>query len=324
MSEYMSFIKEELAAFESYLVATQRNNSTYIGTLRKFDKYLYTSYHEDYQLTKEMFDTWCRKHDNESNNTCRRRIQPILLFHRYLKERKLIDFEEPEKPKISRRKSMPHPFTDEELASFFKTCDDFDPIIEDRKLHKVIKLILSVIFRLLYSTGLRPNEARLLKRSNVDLNRCVISITETKGHNQRFVAIHDSLIDILIRYDEMMNDLIPDRVYFFPNGKNGYYCSRWLRGYFRQIWSLSNPDTNAVIYDFRHNYAIDNINSWIKDGTDSIDKMYYLSKSMGHADINNTLYYYSVVPKFSKLQYELSNSSFEELIPEVMGNEGEQ
>ena len=45
---------------------------------------------------------------------------------------------------------------------------------------------------------------------------------------------------------------------------------------------------------------------------------------MGHADINNTLYYYSVVPKFSKLQYELSNSSFEELIPEVMGNEGEQ
>ena len=93
MSEYMSFIKEELTAFESYLVATQRNNSTYIGTLRKFDKYLYTSYHEDYQLTKEMFDTWCRKHDNESNNTCRRRIQPILLFHRYLKERKLIDLQ---------------------------------------------------------------------------------------------------------------------------------------------------------------------------------------------------------------------------------------
>ena len=324
MSEYMSFVKEELKSFENYLVATQRNNSTYIGTLKKFDKYIITNYPKENQLNKEMFDSWCRKHDNESNNTCRCRIQPILLFHRYLKERKLIDFEEPEKPKICKKKAIPHPFTDEELNSFFKACDDFKPLIEDGKLYKVIKLILSVIFRLLYSTGLRPNEVRLLKRTNVDLDQRIISITETKGHNQRFVAIHDSLIGILIRYDEMMNDLIPNRSYFFPKGKDGYYCSCWLRGYFRQIWQLSNPNTDAVIYDFRHNYAIENINSWIKNGTDSIEKMYYLSKSMGHADFNNTLYYYSVVPKFSKIQYELSNSSFEELIPEVIGNDSEK
>ena len=183
MSEYMSFVKEELKSFENYLVATQRNNSTYIGTLKKFDKYIITNYPKENQLNKEMFDSWCRKHDNESNNTCRCRIQPILLFHRYLKERKLIDFEEPEKPKICKKKAIPHPFTDEELNSFFKACDDFKPLIEDGKLYKVIKLILSVIFRLLYSTGLRPNEVRLLKRTNVDLDQRIISITETKGHN---------------------------------------------------------------------------------------------------------------------------------------------
>ena len=83
----------------------------------------------------------------------------------------------------------------------------------------------------------------------------------------------------------------------------------------------ANPTVHAISYDFRHNYATFNINKWVDLGFNFYDKLYYLSKSMGHCSVEHTKYYYSIVPRMSEILEDKSGASFEELVPEVIDDE---
>lgn len=89
---------------------------------------------------------------------------------------------------------------------------------------------------------------------------------------------------------------------------------------FHKVWDSVNTE-NAVPYDFRHNYAIQNINSWLSEGFDFNDKFLYLSKSMGHTSLESTRYYYSIVPAMANIIEQKSGDSFDDIIPEVPDNE---
>mgnify|MGYP002309109554 FL=1 len=52
---------------------------------------------------------------------------------------------------------------------------------------------IPVFFRLLLSTGMRTNEARLLDCEDVDLKNGIINIKHTKGWAQHRVALHLSI-----------------------------------------------------------------------------------------------------------------------------------
>lgn len=62
-----------------------------------------------------------------------------------------------------------------------------------------------MFFRLLYSSGIRTNEARLLLRENVDLRRGILDIQYSKGHDQHYIVLHDSMLEIMRRYDAAIN-----------------------------------------------------------------------------------------------------------------------
>lgn len=75
---------------------------------------------------------------------------------------------------------------------------------------------------------------------------------------------------------------------------------------------------HATPYELRHNYAIENINRWIGQGFDFHDKLLYLSKSMGHSNLDSTKYYYSIVPGLSDIMEETGIETSEYIIPEVL------
>jgi hypothetical protein len=70
-----------------------------------------------------------------------------------------------------------------------------------------------------------------------------------------------------------------------------------------------------VAYELRHNYAIENINQWIGEGFDFYDKLLYLSRSMGHSELESTKYYYSLVPALSGILSRLTGKNFDDTIP---------
>jgi len=321
MREFRSFSAESFRNFMIYAEASQHWNDSYHTNLLNFDKWLAEKYPASTSLAQEMVDEWCAVRPAESNNSNLARTNVVIAYIKFMRRRGLTDVKEPDRPKQTKCTHLPHAFTEDELTKFFYTCDHIE-INPERKSQVIRKLNLCVIFRLYYGTGLRPSEAVLLKRTDVDLEEGVLNVAQSKGHDQHYTAIHESLIEILKEFDKRLNELIPDRAYFFAHIQDGHYSMSWFRKKFHELWQKANPSSShTVTYDFRHNYAIENINSWGSDSFDSYMKLYYLSKTMGHCKVDHTRYYYSLVPRMADILAEKSETNFNELIPEVIEDE---
>ena len=121
--EFVSFLAPYMRAFVSYRKASDRWNKTDEGMLRQFDKHCYNNYPNATDLSQEMADSWCAKHNTGTNNSCQSRIYPIISFIRYLRKRGLTTILEPVLPPREPRTYIPHAFTKEELTNFFAACD---------------------------------------------------------------------------------------------------------------------------------------------------------------------------------------------------------
>lgn len=321
MRKYKSVLREVIPGFIDFMTASQRWSRTYEMNLGYFDDYLFLNYPDSEDFTQEMADGWCQKRAGETVNSSLARTNVVIALIRYMNKRGLTKVKEPDRPKPQKCTHLPHAFTTAELKSFFYECDHISVPKNSKDIRIIRKLILCVIFRLMYCTGIRPNEARQLKRTEVDLDNGVLNITQTKGHDQHYVAIHKSMVDILREYDHRMEVLIPGRTYFFPKGEIGYQSKKWLGENYAKIWNKANPDSHSISYDLRHHYATTNINRWIDTGFGVYDKLYYLSKSMGHCSIEHTKYYYNIVPRLADILNEKCSESFDELMPEVLEDE---
>lgn len=269
-------------------------------------------------LTNEMVEVWIAKRDTETTSSNRSRIAPVIGFLKYAFVRDWLDFNVPEPPPVKQERAIPHAFTAEELRNFFRACDEIEDMPYTNA--KLKKIEVPVFFRLLYSSGMRTTEGRLLRYEDVNLNTGVVTIRHTKGYNEHIIVLHDTMREVLVEYDKTVSRLIPNRQYFFPAYQDKCHWNLWVSDSFKEMW-LKYNSAKTVPYHLRHNYAIENINKWTNTGYEVHDKLVALSKSMGHSLLANTLYYYSLVPKLHQTIEELSGAKFNQLIPDLPDEE---
>jgi len=316
MNKYTSFLAPLMQAYVSYQKASGHwNEASYEPNLLLFDRYCRKQYPEAILLSREMVDGWCHKRDTEANNSCRSRIYVVASFIKYLRKRGKTDVMAPDIPKKERRTYIPHSFTDTELINFFRACDGL-PSIHLTAEQRSRKITIPVFFRLLYSSGIRTNEARMLRIEDVDLYHGILDIRYSKGYAQHYVALHNSMLKLMKRYDAAIRNQYPQRAYFFPARGNAFHTRRWVQTNFRELWNKYNS-SHATAYELRHHYAIENINRWTDQGFGFDAKLLYLSKSMGHKTLESTKYYYSLVPGLANILEEKTGMDFESIVPEV-------
>ena len=317
MREYESCFAGQILDFIEYRKASDRwNEASYGPNLRIFDRFCKTNFPDESTLTQEMVDTWCAKRGTETNNSCRSRIYVVHSFVQYLSERGLSNVINPELPRKERSTYIPYDFSQDELQQFFKACDALpDTPRTDNVL--IRQITLPVFFRLLYSSGIRTTEARLLETCSVDLENGVLDIRYSKGHDQHYIVLHDSMLDLMQRYDKAIQRWYPERHWFFPAPGDKPHPHTWVEKNFRRIWSGISDDRRACAYAFRHHYATANINRWTNEGFRFDDKLLYLSKSMGHTTLESTRYYYSIVPGLADILLEKTEQGFNVIVPEV-------
>ena len=177
-----------MEAFITFQKASGRWNGSYERNLFLFANYCAGSFPEARTLTQEMADSWCTQRITEINNSCRTRIFAIWNFVHYLRERKITDVLTPSIPKIVRCTYIPHAFTDFELQNFFRACDSLTRT-SCTNAGRIRRIVVPVFFRLLYSSGIRTNEARMLHVDDVNLINGVLNIRLSKG---RFPALCSS------------------------------------------------------------------------------------------------------------------------------------
>jgi integrase len=313
-----SFLSGIIDRYIAYRKASGRESISYVVGVRYFDRYCAKEYPAAKELSQEMVDVWCRQRDTECNNSCLSRILPVLNFLHYTNTRGLTNLKIPVAPRKIPRTYIPHAFTADELQIFFRACDSIN--IKHGLSGKIKKMTVPVFFRLLYSSGMRTTEVRLLHREDVNLENGIISIRFSKGNDQHFVVLHDTMLDLMKKYDGAISKMIPDRVFFFPTSSNRGYSTAWVTSVFKKYWYKNNK-AYATAYELRHHYAIANINSWIGQGMATHMRLLSLSKSMGHRDIENTKYYYSLVPGLSDIIENTTGDTFNQIIPNLQDDE---
>ena len=323
MNKFTSFLEPLIKTYVFYQKASGHwNEASYEPNLLLFDRYLDKKYPKARSLSQEMVDGWCSRRDTETNNSCRSRIYVVASFIRYLRKRRKTDVTEPMIPRKERRTYIPHAFTNVELENFFYACDSL-PCVPRTAEQLCRKITVPVFFRLLYSSGIRTSEARMLKAQDVDLFDGIINIRYSKGHTQHYVVLHDSMLNILKIYDASIRKQYPGRTYFFPTRGDTFHRRSWVQKNFRELWDKYN-NSYATAYELRHHYAIKNINQWTDEGFGFDAKLLYLSKSMGHSTIESTKYYYSLVPAIADILEEKTKMDFDSIIPEVDYEESNQ
>ncbi|MFZ2960573.1 MAG: tyrosine-type recombinase/integrase [Candidatus Ozemobacteraceae bacterium] len=316
MNKFTSFFAPLIQSYVSYQKASGKwNEGSYEANLLLFDRYCKKQYPEAVLLTQEMVDGWCHQRDTETNNSGRSRIYVIVSLIKFLRKRNKTDVMEPVLPRKERCTYIPHSFTDAELKKFFCACDSL-PFLPRTFEQLSRKITIPVFFRLLYSSGIRTNEARMLRVKDVDLCHGILNIRYSKGNAQHFVVLHDTMLELLRKYDAAIRKLCSERTYFFTAKGDGFHKRSWVQINFRELWDKYNH-SHATAYELRHHYAIENINRWTDEGFGFDAKLLYLSKSMGHKTLESTKYYYSLVPGMADILEQKTGMDFERIIPEV-------
>ena len=281
--------------FEDYVAirkASSKWSQSYDYQLKAFYRYSHEHIPTHNIPDQATIHAWSVPYESGRITSCGKRVAFLPGHCKNIGEHAGITQASPQVPTRDRSHNLPHAITSQELKNLFIACDDM------KRLHKSTETLHRIwtelaVFRLMYSSGMRTKEERMLDCSDVDHEHGEVNISKTKGLHEHRVAFHPSMQSYLKEYDGKMRSVMPGRKSFFANTSDWNYSSSWLEYNFEQVWHRNNGG-HVVPYHLRHHYASENINRRPAD-SDTINKNpVYLSRSMCHPNIDETKYYYNV------------------------------
>jgi len=318
MSRFISAFAPSIEAMLAYREALGFSRRSYEYSLMNFDRFCAANYPHSENLTQEMTLKWIEGHVAKKAPNMREKATAIRLLGKYLGATGNSAYILPKKYVANSEKhpSAPYIFTDAELAALFRAADTIDS-------EPPVRELAPVLFRLIYTCGLRPNEGRELKRSSINFSTGEILITKTKRKKERVVVMSGDMLELCKAFDMRRAVLSKDNEYFFPAQNGGAYGTGQLDRLFKKCWRLANPETDASalpntrIYDLRHRFASTVLNRWLDEGQDLYAMLPYLRAYMGHDRLSDTAYYIHLLPENLIKSAGVDWTAFDGLIPEV-------
>ena len=137
-----------------------------------------------------------------------------------------------------------------------------------------------IILTLIYSAGLRRQEAINLKTADIDFERKTIHIRQSKYLKDRMVPLSDLIARGLRKYLEAEKP----NIYLF-NGKepDGRYSPEAIGWIMHDALKKAGIHKTVNLHSLRHGYAT----HLIEDGVNIVT----VKELLGHADVNTTMIY---------------------------------
>ena len=209
---------------------------------------------------------------------------------------------------------MPYLFSDEEIELIFHTVDTCE-LQTDKKADPNVVLVMPVILRLLYSCGLRIGETVMLKIKDVDFERGILYMENTKGNKHRLVPMSQKMSDLLQKYCFAMGIYNNPQSWLFPSAITMNHVSdRAVKNRFKKILDDNNiclynrqkHERGPCLHCFRHVFAFKSFAQAEKLGRHLDDAIPYLSIYLGHESLDETSKYL----KFSNEMFPESIDAF--------------
>lgn len=269
-------------------------------------------------LTKGICDAWVKECSAHHQNTLLRRVTPVRQYAKYLIGTGVVAYIIPGRIPAKQVRYDAHIFTEKELTAFFTAVDG----CKASPFSRTRCYVVPVLFRLLYTCGLRSSEARLLRTEDVELSTGKIYIRKSKGWEARVIYVSDDLLDLLIRYDANIEKIFPGREAFFPNNTGNYYSKSTFDVWFHEFWdplpeAAEAKGNSPRVHGFRHTYCVYRLNKWVHEHKD-LNALYpYLSEFVGHSNFRDTDYYLSLAEPFYPEFRERMHPMNSKILPEV-------
>ena len=289
--------------------------------LRRFDNYIKSRIKAQGNLTEDFINSWIGTLSGKSSSV-ENEVIVIRQFLNYIKlsgEKVFI----PVIPKVH-EDYIPYIFDDHEIAVIFQSADNV--IQRDSKADPYLVIEFPVILRLLYSCGLRIGETVKLTINDIDIDKGILRLVDTKGDKQRLVPMSNTMTDILAKYCMVMGLLGKSNEWLFPSAKSDSHISdKAIKRRFEVILKtngivLENRkkyERGPCLHCLRHVFAFKSFAKAEHAGKLLNDAVPYLSLYLGHDSLGETEKYL----KFSNEMFPESINAFGSfmcgLLPEV-------
>ncbi len=260
------------------------------------------------EISKELSNKWCSKTEGESHHNWCSRISSMRVFSSYLFDRGY-DVYVPSKC-ITKHgpKYDAHIYTEDELRRFFKAVDESQSIPYECPYRG---MVMPIFFRILYTSGLRCSELRLLKVKDMHEDENYLVVVGGKNNKDRIVPIHPILAEKCKALRKAIHQNSTEDEYFFmqlpgkPMRLEGVYQN--FRRYLDQA-GIPHTGKGPRVHDFRWTYCVNRLKTWAEEGKDLLNYLPYMKTMLGHETFKETAYYLKLTKEmFPTLTMKLEN-----------------
>lgn len=262
----------EVEKFNRWLISKRYSANTiktYCEALRSF--LIFFDSKTSNQITNDDLITYNNEYINQrklSSSYQNQIVNAIKLYYATIKEKK-IEIEKIHRPK--RQKILPNVLSKTEVKQILNAHDNVK--------HKTM-------LSLIYSCGLRRSELLNLKFRDIDSQRNVVIIRQSKGRKDRIAPLSPKILLLLREYYVQFK---PKTWLFEGRFENEQYDERSLSNVLKQALEKVKITKPVSLHWLRHSYAT----HLLESGTD----LRYIQELLGHSSSKTTEIYTHVSTK---------------------------
>lgn len=287
-----------------------------VKELQRLDRYLQSLSLSGPAVESAQINDWLAHRASESDKTFSTRNSVYRQLFQYASTHGDVLLPKPPRAreKIHSSGFVPYIFTHDEIHRLFAAID------EDASASVVFQRCWPTLFRVLYGTGVRINEALSLIVDDIDFDRQLIIIRQAKNDNSRLVPMAPSLANRLDSYLCINSYRSKDALFQSSSGnavrKNAAYD--WFR---RSLWKAGIPhrgrNFGPRLHDIRHTFAVHSLQHAIEMGQDINAFLPVLSTYLGHSSLAATERYLRLTAEAFPSVINEVDTVMKDIIPEV-------
>ena len=200
------------------------------------------------------------------------------------------------------RRAIPYIYSDDEIADLIDACAMLR--------YPLLVSTYRTLIGLLAVSGLRVGEAIRLDTEDIDWDRGLVVVRETKFGKTRLVPLHPTGMQALDGYLRRRDRLYPcpqprtPAVFISAAGTRLIYnCVNltFLKLARRAGVRPRSPTCRPRVHDLRHTLAVRTLLDGYRSGADVQSRLSVLSTYLGHVNPSNTFWYLSAAPELLAL-----------------------
>jgi integrase len=158
------------------------------------------------------------------------------------------------------------------------------------------------IFALLYGLGLRVGEVSRLRRADVDLERQLLVIRDTKFGKSRLVPFGPQIAALLRHYLALRGPggAAAEAPIFSFTRRGGIHPGTISQTFHQLVAHLDLAVPAGVAppraHGLRHAFAVGTLLRWYRSGIDPAGRLFHLATFLGHVNPSSTAVYLTITP----------------------------